>query len=831
MKPRTDSLFAALHIATICGFAFAQPLYDLLGRDAAFFVAHRSQPGDIVMLVIGLSLCLPVSVFITTSLFSPRCLRTGVQVCLVGLLSSLVAVQGFNRLTGLSGKYIPAASVLGGSAFAFAYSRFRPMRTFLLVLSPAILIFPGLFLCSPQVSRILQGDPDDEIICPAIEATTPVVVVVFDEFPLASLLDERHEIDAVRFPHFAALAREATWFRNATTVHYTTTCAVPAILTGKYPAPCSEDAALPTVAEHPHNLFTLLGGSYDLRVFESVTRLCPRRLAGETADSNDARRLSLLLNDLALVELHLLAPRDWRRRLPSITQGWSDFGGACACCPPGVRTDDRPGLFAQFLDSLVPSTRPTLHFLHIVLPHSPFRFMPDGKRYATDTGVDALSAEGVWPNEEEPVIQAQQRHLLQVCYVDRLLGQLLSRLKSAGLYENALLVVTADHGISFIPRQPYRHATPATYPDILRVPLFVKKPGQHEGTLSNRNVQAIDILPTIADVLGVRMPWVVDGQSAFDTARPEPAEKVFIDQGQRLVYDRALTENYGQLKPRLSLFGSGSEERLFRISEDTELVGLPVDKQRVLGTSRVSVELEDADAWTHVMPEQDYVPANLRGVVHLPDATSNPVSLAVAINGTIQAVSRSYGREGDLARWSAIVPAAAFRDGRNSVALYVVIRDGDGRTWLQRVLMPSSDRRRDGDGSLLGGDGQPLHIIPRCLAGCVDQVRMTDGCLEVAGWAVDVKNRELPAAILVFANGKLLHAGPPNTARADVAKSTGLEGLERSGFTFSLPLVWFQGRDDAEVRLFAVSRRGPACELSYPRWYQELGRRPLTARP
>ncbi len=42
-----------------------------------------------------------------------------------------------------------------------------------------------------------------------------VVLVVMDEFPSDSLLDRRRRVDPVRYPNFAALAADSTWFRNA----------------------------------------------------------------------------------------------------------------------------------------------------------------------------------------------------------------------------------------------------------------------------------------------------------------------------------------------------------------------------------------------------------------------------------------------------------------------------------------------------------------------------------------------------------------------------------------------------------------------------------------
>jgi sulfatase-like protein len=92
--------------------------------------------------------------------------------------------------------------------------------------------------------------------------------------------------------------------------------------------------------------------------------------------------------------------------------------------------------------------------------------------------------------------QAYQRHLIQVGFVDRLVGDLLDRLRKADMYERSLVVVTADHGITFRLGQPQRDPTAATLPDIALVPLFVKQPGQREGDVIDHHVEITDVLPT-----------------------------------------------------------------------------------------------------------------------------------------------------------------------------------------------------------------------------------------------------------------------------------------------------------------------------------------------
>ena len=82
------------------------------------------------------------------------------------------------------------------------------------------------------------------------------------------------------------------------------------------------------------------------------------------------------------------------------------------------------------------------------------------------------------------------RHLLQVGYTDHLVGQLLERLRRTGLLERALLVVTADHGYSFrVGVESRRLSASDNVEEIAPVPLFVKAPGQTEGTVDDASWQ------------------------------------------------------------------------------------------------------------------------------------------------------------------------------------------------------------------------------------------------------------------------------------------------------------------------------------------------------
>jgi hypothetical protein len=51
----------------------------------------------------------------------------------------------------------------------------------------------------------------------AAQRHPPVVVIVHDAFPTVSLLDSQRRIDRARYPSFARLADDSTWFPHHTT--------------------------------------------------------------------------------------------------------------------------------------------------------------------------------------------------------------------------------------------------------------------------------------------------------------------------------------------------------------------------------------------------------------------------------------------------------------------------------------------------------------------------------------------------------------------------------------------------------------------------------------
>lgn len=692
------------HLAALSAFAVAQPLFDLLGESPDFFAVRGSTRWDIVLFALAVVLVPPaglIAVEAAAGLVSER-LRRALHLVFVAGLAGVVMVQVLERTTDLSStRVLLALAALLGALVALLYWRAPPARTLLTVLSAAPLAFLVYFLfASPVADLTLADDPD--VALASVDARAPVVLVVFDEFPVSSLLDGNGEIDAVRYPNFAELAERSTWFRNASTVSYSTTQAVPAILTGLNP----EGGGPPVFASHPRNIFTLLGGDYRMNVVETYTRLCPQAVCRGQAQPNLSRKdRASLYSDAGIVYLHLVAPPRLEETLPPITQQWMNFGSQedevrelldrALSEPPGQRPQANgpyhtvhTRAYDRFLASIKPTRQPSLNFAHVWFPHAPWWYLPSGSQ----SSVGAVPAPGrdvstdTWQGRFL-TLQAYQRHLLQVGFVDGLVGDLLGRLRRTAMYDRSLVVVTADHGISFRPGESRRAASQATLQDLAFVPLFVKEPGQKRGAVVDYHVETIDVLPTIADILGIRIPWRVDGRTALRDPR---RETVRVRTNPREDPDREATAPFASLLQKqeesvmrkVELFGVGSWERLFAVGPHRQLLGRPLTAFPVDARSadRATIDHDGTRRLLASMePGLPFVPSPLQGHVE-GDGARTGRTLAVAVNGTIAALATVYRASGEE-RFSALAPESAFRTGANTVEFFWV----DGEAGAERL--------------------------------------------------------------------------------------------------------------------------------------------------
>ena len=679
---------AGLHLGALSALAVAQPLFDLISKNPDFLAARALIGWQVVSLGLALVLVPPLLALGVEALSGlvSRALRVVVHLFFVALFVALIAMQALNDFAPRAGSalLIAVAAILG-TASATGYARTNGLRSFVTVLSPAPAIFLAIFLFFSPVSDLTfaSGSADTA----DVSSSVPVVMVVFDEVSTISFEDSRERIDPVLYPNLAALARDGTWFRYATAPTDMTGTATPTILTGKI----AKRHHPPILSNYPRNLFTLLGRSYRMKVSQEATDLCPRDLCEDASGESAAARDRALASDLGLVYLHVIAPEGIEQDLPSVSDTLGNFGSDTGTTKaegsPGHTGHEevlhelgggRPTRFENFVRSIDRTARPTLYYKHSLLPHVPFQYFPDGHRYRTEPhdAIPGLVEAPSWDNDYL-LQQAYQRHLLQAGFADRLLGTLLRRLHEKHLYERALIVVTADNGESFLTHTNRHLATPATVEDIADTPLFIKRPFEHSGHVSDRHVRTEDILPTIADVLGVHMPWRVDGVSVFDRSASIPSNvEVYQRSGRKLTltlreFKRRIRAS---LRRKTTLFGSnGRPPGLFGIGPNAGLIGRTIRDQPRGAANAV---INGAGDYSSVHLSSDFLPAQLTGTIHAPDR-ARTLDLAVALNGRIVAVGQSFTLAGnDVENFSIMLPESAFREGRNSVELLSVTANG-----------------------------------------------------------------------------------------------------------------------------------------------------------
>ena len=162
-------------------------------------------------------------------------------------------------------------------------------------------------------------------------------------------------------------------------------------------------------------------------------------------------------------------------------------------------------------------TRPFLLVASFTHPHDPFA-VP--RRYwdlyrdedipAPSPPVQALDPHSrrlrhVSAMDAEPVTEAQVRaarraYLGAIAYVDDQLGRLMAALRSCGLAENTIVILTSDHGEMLGERGLWYKMS--FFEGAARVPLVVASPGRFAPRRVAASVSLLDLLPTLVDFAG-----------------------------------------------------------------------------------------------------------------------------------------------------------------------------------------------------------------------------------------------------------------------------------------------------------------------------------------
>ena len=238
-------------------------------------------------------------------------------------------------------------------------------------------------------------------------------------------------------------------------------------------------------------------------------------------------------------------------------------------------------------------------------------------------------------------------------------------------------------------------------------------------------------------------------------------------------------------------------------------------------TTQIEFELDGSRLWDIVDMGGAFVPIHITGRLfqRVPD---QPLHLAVSVNGTIAAVTQTY-RQNKRTGFTSMVAQELLIPGRNQIELFIVNAEGDAPPKLVKIRNRKAvsyhiAQATDELETIESSSGTTISIDSSALFGRIRHAMMEDNELEIRGWAVDLKNSQVPKRILVFVDGESLFSGETNQERPGLAKKHGA-AVKKSGFRYRFPLQMFEDLESSEIRIFALTSNDVATELRYPVGY------------
>lgn len=815
----------AAGLLALWGLAVALPLLDLFGRNPTFFVFNGSTRFEILLFACSVAVVAPLCVALLDIAVYVADEATGrvFHSALVWLLGTAFVLSIARHLQWNSAMASLGVAGAVGVLVALAERSESATRRALQYLSTTPILAIVMFVVFSPSATLLWTTRGESAAPVPVAHPASVVMLVFDEFPLFPLLGRDGTINEQRFPQLARLARMSSWFRNATSISAATQYAIGGMLTGlQRPA-----SATPTTSDYPRNLFTLVGGTYRMEVDERFA-MCPQLICAPPPNDGHSS-LESQLSDATIVYGHLVVPTRWQALLPSISNSWGHF---LTSDEPGPNNGpshdvgiglDGPNRVRALIGRIRQAERPTLYYTHTVFPHYPwdlsrggipYRFSPDSIGFTVDAHVGQ-----VWKGSEFLVRQGLQRLMLELGHLDTLVGQLVDHLQAEGMWDETVLIVTADHGSSFQVGRPRRAPTAANADEIYRVPLFIKAPHQRTGEIRDDGSSLIDIVPTLVDLLGIQTEWKFDGRSLVGHTVPPASRPLPFEDG-----PQELSTSIGglmALATRTAQWYAGEDwTGLFGVGPYGSLIGRHVDDLGALDTTHAQWFINEAQDLRELDRRASSLPLLLSGVLELNDDAPRPSTMLVAVNGRIAGVGGQVGGDHERVEFVSLIDETTLSTGSNSLDLFMptgppsdptLVRAqpsdrGGGQFTVESGVHAGSILTSDDGRTVIEDNTGDLRIY-------VDTVGHDGGGVQLIGWAGNVVTGEVPRAVVAFIDEQQVAVSRPMLSRPDVAAAIGLPQLGRSGYYLNVPALGHP----AEIGVAAVfDQRSVATTIQVP---------------
>ena len=498
------------YVIGLYSIAIGYPYVETLGNSPFFFMEHNASTSTIISTICIILLIIPlilVCIMAAAKRLFPRV--AGIfDFCYVIFMSFLASIYCNN--SSLICKYIRfdwqetaywQLCIITTTIIILLFRWRKTRDLFRCAAALPVVFFILLLLVMPSAELFRRPGSSRPVALSSIKNPVPVVIVIMDGFSLQALLDHNGEINRQQFAHLAALADTSYWFKNARTVAGQTRHVLPAMMTGTATQLDPKDAS---ISNYPHNIYTWLQPlykSFSIQEWRPYVTLTP------TSINTHIFLMHRYIEDLSSMSYYFfifqfeknnLGIKDSREWVTSMVES--------------------PIAIDEWLERIEPES--SLNSFHLQKPHIPLIYNYDGKCY--ENSVIPFGNDNILPRDTTSLINLSfHQYLLQCGYADMVVGKIMANLKKKKIFNNALIIVTGDHGTTY-------------YPGVLRrggscdiglvttglVPLIIKIPGQTAPIISERQATSIDILPTICGVLQTDPPWPMDGCDLFGETFP-----------------------------------------------------------------------------------------------------------------------------------------------------------------------------------------------------------------------------------------------------------------------------------------------------------------------
>ena len=489
-------------------FGFILHFQGYFQNASTFFLTHEITTFELTLFIMAMYLLIPVIAFLIFLIIQRF---TNLADRYLNVIVSLLLAQGLTKTFDLILKFtLPVYLVIFAfflfmsiyiiAKFTYLNKNIRLMMLFIPI-SLIYLIFQTNVFNYYNINKDISIDKFQN-------NGNNVTMIIFDELSLLQIMSDPISINKTRFPGFYALSQVTTFYPNMTANGGYTDYVVPSILSGEYPAFFGEQNKMNINYDYPKNLIKILSEDYDVKAEEPVSNFCLNLGCKSTSTFDISFRYrTVLFQDLRTLIFATIIPiRLSEIYFPKIKTSWGDYLNeleGLTLQDSYLKKDRTSGLRKFILKSTEKSTN-SFNLIHPLFPHNPYEYLSDGRRVAN------VQAKQLVPEAQDLTLHGDrinQSYLLQLKYLDSLILDLANKIKNEML--NELVIITSDHGVSFSETKSWRGSSPNSISDskvmasVMYVPLFIHWPGQLNGEISEKNVQSIDIYPTVLDFLEI----------------------------------------------------------------------------------------------------------------------------------------------------------------------------------------------------------------------------------------------------------------------------------------------------------------------------------------